>query len=72
MSRKMQGFEVTNIKAWKCLNCGANGTGVDGNDVSNQLKAHRAASPSCDETQKPKGEVEPPVSPATESETAQG
>ena len=72
MSRKMLGFEVKNIKAWKCMNCGGSGTAANSKEVSAQLKAHREASPKCDESKKPKGEIMPPrVPPVTESDVVQ-
>ena len=69
MSRKMAGFEVVNLKGWKCTNCGASGTG-NSKECSTQMKAHREASPNCDESKKVKPYFEPSVK-TTESEAVQ-
>lgn len=69
MGRKMAGFEVVNLKGWKCTNCGASGTAVNSNECSIQMKAHRKASPDCDGSKASKTFTEP--STKTESEVVQ-
>lgn len=58
MSRRLSGFTVAKVLSWRCANCGASGMAENYTDLSGQLKAHRAASPSCDESLKPKAITE--------------